>query len=71
MNDAQQQKSRREMLRASARWLALGCIGVASGGLMLRGFGRTAGCRLGSCDDCRAMARCTLPPAMTAKNNKR
>ncbi len=81
MKRAEQRKNRREMLRTSARLAALASIGVVSGvavsgvavsgGLILRGSGPAADCRLGSCDDCRAMARCTLPPAVAAKNNKR
>ena len=72
MKHPQQEKNRREMFRTSARWLALGGIGLLSGGLIVRGSGKTAECRQSaSCHDCATLARCTLPPAMTARNNKR
>jgi hypothetical protein len=65
-----QQQSRRELLRSTLRYLALGAVSLASAGLVSRGAVSSGegGCRWSpSCGDCAAIARCRLPQALALK----
>ena len=68
-------QSRREMLRSTLRYLALGGISLASAGLIARGAASPAqgGCRRSpSCGNCAAITYCKLPQALAArKRNER
>jgi len=68
-------QNRREMFRGVARAAILGALGVLSGALLVRRSDRSSGqdCRRSTpCSQCGALARCTLPRALSAKraNNR-
>ncbi len=70
---AQRQPTRREVLRSSARYLALGGVTLMSAGLIAGRSGRWAtDCdrRLSACRDCAVLNDCRLAPAVAAKKSK-
>ena len=71
MNEkTEEQQSRRELLRSAARYLALGGLCLASGGLIVRAVDGSCYRRSVHCGDCEKLARCELPAAVTSRKNK-
>jgi len=70
-NSKEPARSRREMFRSTARYLALGGISLLSAGLIAKGTTSSAGgrCRRSfDCRNCAAVAYCQLPPALSARS---
>ncbi|MEE8452895.1 MAG: hypothetical protein V3R99_13300 [Thermoguttaceae bacterium] len=70
----EQQHDRREMLRRSIRYMALGGIGIGSGTLIVRAArcpGDDGSHRSLPCRECGSLARCELPSALRARESHR
>ena len=70
----EREQSRREVLRSSLRYLALGGIWVVSAALIAREPampGQRRCRRPFSCRDCAALAECKLPRAAVAGNRRK
>jgi len=65
-----QTQSRRQLLTAALRYVTLGLLGTVSGSVIARRHRlvREGKCiNDGVCRGCKALERCNLPPALSAK----